>query len=625
KSMLQDKPGLGTLMEDKPVENETMKDEYVKIICMKTKHVEGEAFEPLEDKSKEDERVEVKLVKDKSVEGGDVEVELVDIEGEVSEAVEGENMEGDNMENKTREINKGSISLESNSEINIPVLGLELEGFDLTKYYINQPIELSVGTRFNSWAIAEHYLKKYGRQKGFVINRYRVEYHKSHLTLLNDSVKKRTYVCENAGKYKPNKTKPIEQQPFRKFDESIINEIECVVVYGHCDAYTIRNLLQPLFPGRLFLTRDLSNAIQKIKCEKNVVGSDALHLLKFLLEQQKEDPTMFIQPLINTDSNRLSKPINTIFFYLYSFLLIMMVLQQTLDATGSEPWVIMTDMDLAIDMACQVKYINSYHVHCIWHMSQNLPKRLKTKLGSENFKEFICDFWKAWNSLSIEVFDRIFTAGMQSISRVESINAIIHKAVASSSSMSDVVEALELPAFSIVNNVIRKYFIPRIAKEINKQMCESVLYKCEKLDIDHALEDQLYSDENKLINNYGHLMGHFKKALSYSIENNDQNALDELILDYIAKKEKIRNVQTQLVSVEESQAYDDIKDPVVRKGKGRHPNKRLKAFNEETNKISSNKKQQDTADSDSKTRRRCRLCHKLGHYAPKCPNKENAI
>ncbi|CAG8835059.1 23523_t:CDS:2, partial [Racocetra persica] len=119
--------------------------------------------------------------------------------------------------------------------------------------------------------------------------------------------------------------------------------------------------------------------------------------------------------------------------------------------------------------------------------------------------------------------------------------------------------------FSNVNNVIQKYFTPRIAEEINKQMCELVLYKCEKLDIDHALEDQLYSDENELINSiiitfkkfrsetvykkkmdYGRLMGHFKKALSYSMEDDDQNTLDELILDYIAKKEEIRNVQTQL-------------------------------------------------------------------------------
>jgi len=85
-----------------------------------------------------------------------------------------------------------------------------------------------------------------------------------------------------------------------------MDEIEHAVVYGHCDAYTIRNLLQPLFPNQLFLTQDLTNAIQKIKREKKIVGSDASHLLKFLLEQQKEEPTIVVQPLINADNNRLN-------------------------------------------------------------------------------------------------------------------------------------------------------------------------------------------------------------------------------------------------------------------------------------------------------------------------------
>ncbi|CAG8701563.1 10541_t:CDS:2 [Cetraspora pellucida] len=326
--MLQDKPRLGTLIENKHVENETTKDEYVKIICMKTKHVEGKAFEPLEDKSKEDEHIEVELVKDKSVEGGDVEVELVDIEGKVSEAVE------------------GFITLESNSEINTPVFGLELEGLDLN---INQPIELF--SRYSN-------------------------------VILHDNTSR-------TNKYN--------------------------------------------FPLSLFILIDNN--------DKSQLAAQA-----FLSDETQKR---------------------------YEW-----VLQQTLNATGFEPRVIMTDMNSAMDAACQVKYMNSYHVHCIWHLSQNLPKQLKVKLGSENFKEFICDFWKAQNSLSIEVFkyrfqsllekyssankylshpiyltwqlwaksfiSRIFTAGMQSTSCVESINAIIHKAVASSSSMSDVVEALKL-------------------------------------------------------------------------------------------------------------------------------------------------------------------------------------
>ena len=171
-----------------------------------------------------------------------------------------------------------------------PTLGSELEGLDSTKYpLITFPIELSVGIRFSSWEIAEYYLKEYGRQKGFVIKRYRVEYHKDH------AVKKRTLTCEKAGKYKPSKTKPIEHQrnkgskktdckwhvnlsnpectnyvhitfvflehnheintdnriftmAFRQFNENVMSEIEHAMVYDYCDAHNIRNLLQPLFP-----------------------------------------------------------------------------------------------------------------------------------------------------------------------------------------------------------------------------------------------------------------------------------------------------------------------------------------------------------------------------------------
>ena len=213
---------------------------------------------------------------------------------------------------------------------------------------MTHPVELSVGTNFNSWEIAEHYLKEYGRQRGFVVKKYRVEYTDS----TNQIPKRRTFACEYAGKHKPMKSAQMDQQrnkgskktgcqwrvnlsksqnnnsiritlinlehnheiladnikfatTFRRFSQPIMNEIEHAVIHGHCDAHTIRNLLQPLYPDQLFLTQDLSNAIQKIKRENKIVGTDASHLLKFLLNQQKEEPTMFVQPLINVDSNRL--------------------------------------------------------------------------------------------------------------------------------------------------------------------------------------------------------------------------------------------------------------------------------------------------------------------------------
>ncbi|GES96856.1 protein FAR1-related sequence 5-like [Rhizophagus clarus] len=537
------------------------------------------------------------------------------------------------------------------------ILGSELENFDS----VTNPIELSIGLRFDTWEIAERYLKEYGRQNGFVVNRHRVEFVEFHDCQSENSVriaKKRTFACEYSGKYKPNKSKPIEQQhnkgskktdckwhvnmskphnsdfihitfmdlehnhkiladnarfatTFRKFNQSILNEIERAVVYGRCDAYTIRNLLQPLYPNQLFLTQDLSNAIQKIKREKQITGSDASQLLKFLLEQQKEEPMMFVQPLINVDSNRLcgifwmtanqiilwsrysdvvlhdnTSRTNKYNFPLSLFILVdndgksrlgaqaflndetqesyEWILQQTLDATGIEPKVIITDMDPAMDAACQTTYSNAYHVHCIWHMAQNLPKRLKNKLGTTDFKEFIHDFWKTRNSLCVEVFEqrfqtllnkfpngndylhdpiyltrhswaraftsRVFTAGMQSTQRVESINSIIHKVVSSSSTMANVAEALDSRMqkeemnksfiawkyqstmyyqpfvvenfFSNINSIIQKYLSPQIVEEIHKQMCESVLYRCEMLDIEDAFkfdEDQL--DQNEISEN----------------------------------------------------------------------------------------------------------------------------
>jgi MULE transposase domain/FAR1 DNA-binding domain len=369
-----------------------------------------------------------------------------------------------------------------------------------TVYTIPEPLELSIGCRFDTWIVAENTIKEYGKRKGFAINRHRVEYSGNQITDSGERVvKKRTYVCEYFGKYKPNKEKPIEQQhnkgskktdckwhvnlskpkdtdfvhitfihldhnhellannvifatTFRRFDISIMKEIEHAVVYGHCDAYTIRNLLQPLFPDQLFLTQDLSNAIQKIKRKHQITGSDASYLLKFLLKKQKEDPTMFVQPLINADSDRLcgifwmtsnqillwsrysdvilhdnTSRTNKYNYPLSLFILVdnngksrlgaqaflndetqesyEWVLQQTLDATGLKPRVILTDMDPAMISACQNIYKDTYHVHCIWHMSQNIPKRLKHKLKTVDFKTFIKDFWKTRNSLCVEVFE----------------------------------------------------------------------------------------------------------------------------------------------------------------------------------------------------------------------------
>jgi hypothetical protein len=81
-------------------------------------------------------------------------------------------------------------------------------------------------------------------------------------------------------------------------------------------------------------------------------------------------------------------------------------------------------------------------------------------------------------------------------------------------------------------------------------------------------------------------MGNFKKALNYSMEDDDQKNLNEIILSYIAQKEKnwelearnivVKQTSNNIVKLGDGRIYnaDDIKDPLVRRGKGRPATKR---------------------------------------------------
>jgi hypothetical protein len=141
---------------------------------------------------------------------------------------------------------------------------------------------------------------------------------------------------------------------------------------------------------------------------------------------------------------------------------------------------------------------------------------------------------------------------------------------------------------------------------------------------------------------YGRIMGHFKKALNYSFDNNDQENLDDIILAYIAGKEQnnmtqperrnvledITNHITKQLKMPDGRIYDvnDVGDPLKRQGKGRPAAKRLKSCSEQNKTGTTHKEnvyEEDIENSSNLNGRKCRLCHKIGHYAPKCPNKKN--
>ena len=55
-----------------------------------------------------------------------------------------------------------------------------------------------------------------------------------------------------------------------------------------------------------------------------------------------------------------------------------------------------------------VQFPDTFHMHCIWHITQNLPKQLKGKLGS-SFGKFMKDFYTVRNSLKEEQFNERYS------------------------------------------------------------------------------------------------------------------------------------------------------------------------------------------------------------------------
>ncbi|PKB93717.1 hypothetical protein RhiirA5_507868 [Rhizophagus irregularis] len=83
------------------------------------------------------------------------------------------------------------------------------------------------------------------------------------------------------------------------------------------------------------------------------------------------------------------KRINTGWSYLFS---------QIVEATGIHPTVIMTDSDLAVNVAVKEVFTKMYPVHCAFHITQNLHKNLRKPLR-DHYEKFLQDFYRCRNSL----------------------------------------------------------------------------------------------------------------------------------------------------------------------------------------------------------------------------------
>ncbi|CAB5190655.1 unnamed protein product [Rhizophagus irregularis] len=138
------------------------------------------------------------------------------------------------------------------------------------------------------------------------------------------------------------------------------------------------------------------------------------------------------------------------------------ILQCTLEATSNlSPVVLFTDGDPAMLGAVQMTYSQTRHLLCIYHITENVKKKAKSKLRGEIINNFIEDFYHMRNSYTQCQFEsrykemltkyepcqaylenklypsreswarysigKIFTAGVESTQQIKSINGVLKK------------------------------------------------------------------------------------------------------------------------------------------------------------------------------------------------------
>ncbi|CAI2171193.1 11474_t:CDS:2, partial [Funneliformis geosporum] len=215
-------------------------------------------------------------------------------------------------------------------------------------------------------------------------------------------------------------------------------------------------------------------------------------------------------------------------------------------------------------------------------------------INADNIK-FTLSFRKFDEAVMFEIEHAIVHehSGMQSTQRVESINSVIHKTVVSSSIIFNVNEAIDI---WMQKEALNKSFLAwNIQKDDEINITEEY-YDFYQLYLNALLNSILRESIKKKVQvqyqvqkkmNYSRIIGYFKQVLNYSLDNDDENNLDDLILSYIVKKVEeyeakdhstiieVFHPSNNTVKLHNERVYNvnNVKDPTICCGKGKPPNK----------------------------------------------------
>ncbi|RHZ58061.1 hypothetical protein Glove_376g2 [Diversispora epigaea] len=171
------------------------------------------------------------------------------------------------------------------------------------------------------------------------------------------------------------------------------------------------------------------------------------------------------------------------------------ILECTKNATITEPLVFVTDADPAADAAIGQIYIITYQIHCIFHISENLPKNLKSKLCDqyENFSNLVEKYPSVKDYLMRVLYpnrqtwvraftSKIFTAGIQTTSCIEGLNNIIKRELQANSTLCDLAIGNDL--FSEIDKIMSKYLTPHILSAECLEMTQCLYFTANKVEPD---------------------------------------------------------------------------------------------------------------------------------------------
>ncbi|CAG8542026.1 4126_t:CDS:2 [Dentiscutata heterogama] len=365
---------------------------------------------------------------------------------------------------------------ETHDEVHETHKGQDLVGINSALPHINKAIVFAIDNTFPNWSIAEHYVAEYGRQKGFVPIKIR------NKTDRNGRLINLYYKCEFSGTYQLKKTNNLQNQHNKgskklncdwKANLSFATGVVRITSFNDNHVEHQLSLDTKIFaPVNHRFSDDCREEIRHLTVnEHNVEGSEASQLLKQLYEYREKDPNWYIEPLVDSISNRLRgifwmDPGQRERWIRFCDIIALMsdetiesfrwVMGQLKKATGILPRILMMDEDLSMKYVVAHDLPNTKHLFCLYHLSQNLLKNLRCKLGMQ-YTDFIKDFYLACNSLS------------------------------------------ESTVFPQVVQQINKYLTPNLATEQQKQIVQSTIYRAQILNSWNSdllnLQDVTYDDD----------------------------------------------------------------------------------------------------------------------------------